>query len=73
METECYSRAVRVDGEIVVLHCWACGTAHCVNPELCVPQEIAHMVCSNSNCKMSMFLLNELIVDNKTRKQLIDA
>ena len=68
METESYSRAVRVEGEVIVLHCWACGTAHCFNPELCAPDELAHMVCSNSNCQMSMFLVNELIVDNEANK-----
>jgi hypothetical protein len=70
METESYSRAVRVQGEVIVLHCWACGTAHCVNLELCVPGELTHMVCSNSNCGMSMFLVNELVVDDKSRKQM---
>lgn len=64
------SRAVRVGGEVIVLHCWACGTAHCVNLELSVLGELAHMVCSNSNCRMSMFLVNELVLDDKTRKQL---
>ena len=64
------SRAVRVGGEVVVLHCWACGTAHCVNQESCVPGELSHMVCSNSNCRMSMFLVNELVVDDKTSKQM---
>lgn len=70
MDSNPDSTAVRVDGEVLVLHCWACGTAHCVNLELCMPEEIAHMVCSNRDCKMSMFLLNELIVDDKTRKQM---
>ena len=28
------------------------------------------MVCSNSKCRMSMFLVNELVVDDKTRKQM---
>ena len=28
------------------------------------------MVCSNSNCGMSMFLVNELVFDDKTRKQM---
>ena len=64
------SSAVRVGGEVVVLHCWACGTAHCVNQELCVPGELSLMVCSNRNCGMSMFLVNELVVDDKTRKQM---
>jgi len=68
METESYSRAVRVDGEVLVLHCWACGTAHCVNLELCVPEELTNMVCSNAKCGMSMFLVNELTVDYETRK-----
>ncbi len=64
------SRAVRVGGEVIVVHCWACGTAHCVNQELSVLGELAHMVCSKSNCRMSMFLVNELVLDDKTRKQL---
>ena len=41
-----------------------------MNPELCVPEELAHMVCSNSNCRMSMFLLNELVADDRTSKQM---
>ena len=60
METKPHSKAVRVNGEVIVLHCWACGTAHCVNPEQCVPEELTYMVCSNNRCKMSMFLVNEL-------------
>lgn len=64
METQSYTRAVRVEGEVIVLHCWACGTAHCVNQELCVPEELSEMVCSKSDCRMSMFLVNELAVDN---------
>jgi hypothetical protein len=70
MDSKANSRAVRVNGEVIVLHCWACGTAHCVNLELCVPRELSHMVCSNSNCGMSMFLVNELVLDDKTRKQI---
>ena len=70
MDSKPNSRAVRVGGEVIVLHCWACGTAHCVNLDLCVPRELAHMVCSNSNCRMSMFLVNELVVDDKSRKQM---
>jgi hypothetical protein len=31
MDSKPNSRAVRVHGEVIVLHCWACGTAHCVN------------------------------------------
>ena len=70
MDSKPNSRAVRVHGEVIVLHCWACGTAHCVNQELCAPGELFHMVCSNSNCGMSMFLSNELVVDDKARKQM---
>ena len=70
MENEPNSRAVRVNGEVIVLHCWACGTAHCVNQESCAPGELTYMVCSNSNCRMSMFLVNELVVDDKTSKQM---
>jgi len=69
------SGAVRVEGEVIVLHCWACGTAHCVDLELCAPAELSHMVCSNSKCRMSMFLVNELVLDNEpsceiTKKEL---
>jgi len=70
METESYPTAVRVQGEVIVLHCWACGTAHCMNQELCVPGELSQMVCSNSNCRMSMFLVNELTVENETKRQI---
>jgi hypothetical protein len=73
MEAENYSRAVRVNGEVIVLHCWACGTAHCVDPELCSPAELAHVVCSNCNCRMSMFLLNELRVENEIRPQITNV
>lgn len=67
MHSKSDSSAVRVDGEVLVLHCWACGTAHCVNRELCVAGELTHMVCSNSSCRMSMFLVNELAVDETTQ------
>ena len=70
MDSEPNARAVRVGGEIVVLHCWACGTAHCVNEESCVPGELTHMVCSNGNCRMSMFLVNELVVNDNTRRHM---
>jgi hypothetical protein len=70
MDSQPNPRAVRVHGEVLVLHCWACGIAHCVNLELCVPGKLSHMVCSNSNCGMSMFLVNELVVDDKSRKQM---
>ena len=70
MDSNPNSEAVRVHGEVIVLHCWACGTAHWVNLELCVPGELSLMVCSNSTCGMSMFLVNELVVDDMTRKQM---
>jgi hypothetical protein len=70
MDTNADSRAVRVNGEVIVLHCWACGTAHSVSPELCRPQELVHMVCSNSRCRMSMFLVNELVFDDRASKQM---
>ena len=28
------------------------------------------MVCSNSRCKMSMFLVNELVIDDESSKQI---
>jgi uncharacterized Zn finger protein len=69
MDTESYSRAVRVEGEVVVLRCWACGTAHCVDLELCAPEQLPHVVCSSARCKTSLFLVNELEVENDTLKQ----
>ena len=69
MDPKSNSEAVRVHGEVIVLHCWACGTAHCVNLELCAPGKLSQMVCSNSRCGMSMFLVNELVLDERTRKE----
>ncbi len=68
MQTESCSKAVRVEGEAIVLHCWACGTAHCMNLELCAPEELIYAVCSNTSCRMSMFLVNELTADNAMNK-----
>jgi hypothetical protein len=76
MDDKPNSKAVRVEGEVIVLHCWACGTAHCVNIDLCAPAELTHMVCSNRKCRMSMFLVNELAVEDRVRemtKKEIDA
>jgi hypothetical protein len=70
MDSKPNSRAIRVGGEVIVLHCWACGTAHCVNLELCAPGELSHMVCSDSNCAMSMFHVNELDLGDEIRKQM---
>ena len=70
MNTEGYLKAARVDGEVLVLRCWACGTEHCVNVEQCTPEELALMVCSKSNCKMSLFLVNELAVDEQAIGQM---
>lgn len=67
MKNEVDSRAVRVDGEVIVLHCWACGQAHYINIEYCDREELPYMVCSESNCRMSFFLLNELIFDSDLR------
>jgi len=48
MDNEANSRAVRVYGEVIVLHCWACGTAHFVNPELCRPHGLGRLICTDS-------------------------
>jgi hypothetical protein len=69
MKIETYLKAVRVEGEVLVLRCWACGAEHCVNVEQCTPQELALMICSKSDCRMSLFLLNELAVDEQTTGQ----
>jgi translation initiation factor 2 beta subunit (eIF-2beta)/eIF-5 len=68
MNTEADSRTVRVHGEVIVLHCWACGTAHSVSLELCRPLVLGLMVCSNSNCRMSLFLINELFDDGSIKQ-----
>jgi hypothetical protein len=62
-------RAVRVDGEVLLLRCWACGTEHCVIVEQCTPEELPLMICSRSNCRMSLFLVNELTIDEQIAKQ----
>lgn len=58
METDTSLNAVRVDGEVLLLCCWACGTEHCMKVEQCTPEELAHLICSE--CGTSMFLVNEL-------------
>ena len=70
VKTESKPEAVRVDGEVLALRCWACGTEHCVDVTQCVPEELAHLICSKSHCRMSLFLVNELTVDDQTRKQM---
>jgi hypothetical protein len=70
MNRDAYLKAVRVDGEVLVFRCWACGTEHCVNVEQCSPEELALMVCSKSNCRMSLFLVNELAGDEQTTGQM---
>jgi hypothetical protein len=70
MNTEGYLKAARVDGEVLVLRCWACGTEHCVKVEQCTAEELALMVCSKSNCRMSLFLVNELAVDEPAAAQM---
>jgi hypothetical protein len=70
MDSKAYARAVRVGGEVIVLRCWACGTEHCVSVEQCAPEEFAYMICSRRDCGMSMFLVNELVFGDQTRKQM---
>lgn len=69
METDTYLNAVRVNGEFLVLCCWACGTEHCMNVEQCTPEELPHLICSNSKCGTSMFLVNELTADDQRKRQ----
>ena len=66
MKAQPYVKAVQADGEVLTLRCWACGTEHCVNVERCTPEELALMICSKSNCRMSLFLMNELAVEEQT-------
>jgi len=68
MKTEPCLKAV--EGEVLELRCWACGTEHCVNVERCTPEELALMVCSKSDCRMSLFLVNELATDEQTTGQI---
>ncbi len=62
-------KAVRVDGEVLVLRCWACGTEHCVKVEQCAPEELPLMICSKSYCRMSLFLVNELAIEEPMAEQ----
>jgi hypothetical protein len=66
MKAQPYVKAVHVDGEALTLRCWACGTEHTVNVEQCAPEELALMICSKNNCRMSLFLMNELAVEEQT-------
>jgi len=68
MKTDTHLNGVTVDGELLLLHCWACGTEHCMNVEQCAPEELPHLVCNN--CATSMFLVNELTADDRSKKQL---
>jgi len=68
--TGTHLKAVRVEGEVLTLRCWACGTEHCVNVEQCTPEKLALMICSQSNCRMSLFLMNELAVDEQTGERM---
>lgn len=67
METETYLNAVRVNGEVLVLGCWACGTEHCVELEQCTPEELGQLICSE--CGTSMFVVNELTADDQNKSQ----
>src|SRR5579884_4448897 len=62
-------KAVRVEGEVLSLRCWACGTEHCVNVGQCTPEELGLIICSKSNCRMSLFLVNELAIDEQVAQQ----
>jgi hypothetical protein len=53
-----------------VLRCCACGTEHCVNVERCAPQELAYMIRSQRDCRMSLFLVNELAVDELAERPM---
>lgn len=66
MDARAESRAVRVNGEVIVPRClW-----HCVNPQLCRPEGLGHMICSNSSRRIRMFFINELAVDDETSEQM---
>jgi hypothetical protein len=66
MKAEPHVKAIQVDGEVLTLRCWACGTEHCLNVEQCAPEELALMICSKRECRMSLFLMNELADDEQT-------
>ena len=65
---EDYLKAVGVDGEVLVLRCWGCGTEHCVNVEQCTPEELALVSCSKNNCRMSLVLVNGLALDEQAQR-----
>lgn len=66
METDTELNAVRVNGEVLVLCCWVCGTEHCMKLEQCTPEELAHLICSE--CGTSMFLVNELTGHDQSKR-----
>jgi len=68
MEHESYLKAARVEGEVILLHCWACGTAHYMNLELCAPEQLPHLICGNDHCKMSLFMVSEIESENDAPK-----
>ena len=72
METEAYSRAVRADGEVIVLHCWLCGTPHYVTIELFSREGLASLACSRKDCGVSMFLANELEMYDEIQRQMVE-
>jgi hypothetical protein len=67
MENNPESRAARVEGEVIVLHCWACGMPHYVNVELFDHERLPNLVCGERSCGKSLFLLDELVFESKVQ------
>jgi hypothetical protein len=70
IKTDGYVNAVRVDGEVLLLHCWACGTEHCMNVEQCTSEELHHLICSK--CGTGMFLVDELTEKDQSKQLWIN-
>jgi hypothetical protein len=70
MDIEGYSTAIRVNGEVLLLHCWACCTPHYVDTGLFSRERFPTLICSNQDCRMSMFLLNELVFDSDIQEHM---
>ena len=70
METDGYSRAIRANGEMLLLHCWTCGTAHYVETDLFSREGLPTLICSNKDCRMSMLLVNELVLDGEIQEHI---
>lgn len=70
MDSKSNSRAGRVGGERNRASLLSLRTEHCVNVERCAPEELAHMVLSQRDCRMRLILVNRLAVEEQVEKPI---